>query len=202
MQHVLTPKGRATRARIVEGAAEVLREKGVADVTLDDIRSRTGTSKSQLFHYFPEGKDALLLAVAEYEADQALNEQLPQLRRLDTWDAWYRWRDTLVERYESQGDQCPLYSLFLQVGRTTPGARAIVAEFMRRWQQSLAGGVRALQRNGLLPMSVDADESAAALLTAIQGGVAIMLSTGESTHLRAALDWWITRLRAAIPVAD
>ncbi|GIH66992.1 TetR/AcrR family transcriptional regulator [Microbispora siamensis] len=202
MQHVLTPKGRATRARIVEGAAEVLREKGVADVTLDDIRSRTGTSKSQLFHYFPEGKDALLLAVAQYEADQALNEQLPQLRRLDSWDAWYRWRDTLVERYESQGDQCPLYSLFLQVGRTTPGARAIVAEFMRRWQQSLAGGVRALQRNGLLPMSVDADESAAALLTAIQGGVAIMLSTGESTHLRAALDWWITRLRAAIPVAD
>ncbi|MBE3015878.1 TetR/AcrR family transcriptional regulator [Microbispora sp. NEAU-D428] len=202
MAHVLTPKGRATRARIVEGAAEVLREKGVADVTLDDIRSRTGTSKSQLFHYFPEGKDALLLAVAQYEADQVLNDQLPQLRRLDTWDAWYRWRDTLVERYESQGDQCPLYSLFLQVGRTTPGARAIVSEFMRRWQQSLAGGVRALQRNGLLPMSVDADESAAALLTAIQGGVAIMLSTGESTHLRAALDWWIARLRAAIPLAD
>ncbi|MGN9786807.1 TetR/AcrR family transcriptional regulator [Nonomuraea sp. ZG12] len=109
MQRVLTPKGQATRARIIEGAAEILREKGVADVTLDDIRSRTGTSKSQLFHYFPEGKDALLLAVARYEADQILNDQLPRLGRLDTWDAWYRWRDTLVERYESQGDQCPLY---------------------------------------------------------------------------------------------
>ncbi|MFG1962444.1 TetR/AcrR family transcriptional regulator [Nonomuraea sp. NPDC049028] len=51
-----TAKGRATRARIVMGAAELLREQGVALTTLDDIRGRTGTSKSQLFHYFPAGK--------------------------------------------------------------------------------------------------------------------------------------------------
>jgi hypothetical protein len=89
----------------------------------------------------------------------------------------------------------------LQVGRNTPGAQAVVIEFLRRWQEKLADGIRALQRNGLLPMSVDADESAAALLTAIQGGVSIMLSTGDSGHLRTALDWWITRLRAAIPLA-
>jgi AcrR family transcriptional regulator len=202
MQRVLTPKGQATRARIVEGAAEVVREKGVTDVTLDDVRSRTGTSKSQLFHYFPDGKDALLLAVAQYEADQVLEDQQPHLAGLDTWDAWYRWRDALVERYESQGDQCPLYTLFLQVGRNTPGSRAIVGELLRRWQQSLAGGIRALQRNGLLPLSVDVDDSAAALLAAIQGGVSIMLSTGESVHLRTALDWWLTRLRAAAPLAD
>ncbi|MEO3789537.1 helix-turn-helix domain-containing protein [Nonomuraea sp. B10E15] len=201
MQRVLTPKGQATRARIVEGAAEVVRDKGVTDVTLDDVRSRTGTSKSQLFHYFPEGKDALLLAVAQYEADQVLRDQQPHLACLDTWEAWYRWRDALVERYESQGDQCPLYTLFLQVGRNTPGSRAIVGELMRRWQQSLAGGIMALQRNGLLSASVDVDESAAALLAAIQGGVSIMLSTGESAHLRTALDWWIARLRAAAPLA-
>jgi hypothetical protein len=35
MQGVLTPKGQATRARIVEGAAEVVRELGVGMATLD-----------------------------------------------------------------------------------------------------------------------------------------------------------------------
>ncbi|MFG1706753.1 TetR/AcrR family transcriptional regulator [Nonomuraea sp. M3C6] len=197
MQRALTPKGQATRARIVEGAAEVLREQGVAITTLDDIRLRTGTSKSQLFHYFPDGKDALLLAVAQYEADRVLDDQQPHLGCLDSWDAWYRWRDAVVERYESQGDQCPLGSLFLQVGRSTPGARGIVVELLRKWQEALAEGIRALQRNGRLPMSFDVDETAAALLAAVQGGVSIMLSTGESTHLRAALDWGIMRLRAA-----
>jgi AcrR family transcriptional regulator len=91
----LTPKGQATRARIIEGAAEVLREQGAAFPTLDDMRNRSGTSKSQLFHYFPDGKDQLLLAVAQYEADRVLDDQQPYLSCLDSWQAWYRWRDTV-----------------------------------------------------------------------------------------------------------
>ena len=94
----LTAKGRATRSRIVEGAAEVLRERGVAAATLDDVMARTRTSKSQLFHYFPGGKDELLLAVARFEADQVLTDQMPYLGCLDSWEAWRCWRDVVVAR--------------------------------------------------------------------------------------------------------
>ncbi|MEW2549072.1 TetR family transcriptional regulator [Streptomyces sp. NPDC047002] len=200
MTAALTAKGRATRARIVESAALVLRESGVS-ATLDDIRQRSGTSKSQLFHYFPEGKDQLLLAIAQYEADRVLDDQQPYLGCLDTWDAWYRWRDVVVARYEAQGDTCPLGALFHQVGRSTPGARAIVVELLRAWQEHLAAGVRAVRDNGLLPASYDVDTAAAALLAGIQGGVSIMLATGRPGHLEAALDWSIARMReGAVPV--
>ena len=192
----LTAKGRATRDRIVEGAAEVIRETGVASATLDDVMARTRASKSQLFHYFPAGKDELLLAVAQYEADRVLADQQPYLGRLDSWEAWQRWRDVVVARYEEQGDQCPLGSLFLQVGRATPGARAIVVELLRQWQASLAAGIRAMQAGGHLPVGVDADHRAAALLAGIQGGVVILQSTGRSSHLRAALDQAVADLRA------
>ncbi|MBO2447713.1 TetR/AcrR family transcriptional regulator [Actinomadura barringtoniae] len=197
MPDVLTAKGRATRARIIEGAAEVLRDLGVAFATLDDIRSRTRTSKSQLFHYFPNGKDELLLAVAQFEADRVLEDQQPHLGRLDSWESWRRWRDVVVERYERQGDHCPLGSLFLQVGRSTPGARAIVGELMRQWQQHLAEGMRALQSNGLTSPSLDVERTSAALLAGIQGGVTILMATGDSTHLKAALDNGIDHLRTA-----
>ncbi|MEU8509091.1 TetR/AcrR family transcriptional regulator [Streptomyces brevispora] len=193
----LTAKGRATRSRIVEGAAAVLRERGLASATLDDIMARTGTSKSQLFHYFPAGKDELLVAVARFEADQVLEDQQPYLGRLDSWEAWEQWRDVVIKRYEAQGDQCPLGSLFLQIGRSTPGARAIVVELLRRWQESLAAGIRALQAADALPAELDVDVRAAALLAGIQGGVSILLSTGRSTHLRAALDQGIADLRRA-----
>ncbi|MEU1365178.1 TetR/AcrR family transcriptional regulator [Streptomyces sp. NPDC005803] len=193
----LTAKGRATRSRIVQGAAAVLREKGVAAATLEDIMARTMTSKSQLFHYFPAGKDELLLAVAQFEADRVLEDQQPYLGRLDSWEAWDEWRDVVIARYEAQGDQCPLGSLFLQVGRSTPGARAIVSGLMSRWQESLEAGIRALQTAGLLPRGVDAGLRAAALLAGIQGGVSILLSTGRSGHLRAALDQGIADLRGA-----
>ena len=195
MRGQLTAKGKATRNRIVEGAAAVLREKGVASATLDDVMARTRTSKSQLFHYFPAGKDELLVAVAQFEADQILEDQQPYLSCLDSWEAWASWRDTVIKRYEAQGDACPLGSLFQQIGRSTPGARAIMIELTRQWQGSLAAGIRSLQASGRLPADVDVEARSAALLAAIQGGVSILLATGRSDHLRAALDQGIADLR-------
>ncbi|WP_043673485.1 TetR/AcrR family transcriptional regulator [Streptomyces xylophagus] len=197
MRGQLTAKGKATRNRIIEGAAAVVREKSVASATLDDVMARTRTSKSQLFHYFPAGKDELLLAVAQFEADQVLEDQQPYLSCLGSWEAWEQWRDVVLKRYEAQGDWCPLGSLFLQVGRSTPGARAIVIELMRQWQESLAAGVRALQAAGRLPADVDAEARAGVLLAAIQGGVSVLLSTGRSDLLRIALDQGIADLRRA-----
>ena len=197
MREELTAKGRATRKRIIEGAAAVLREKGVSLATLDDVMARTRTSKSQLFHYFPAGKDQLLLAVAQFEADQVLQDQEPYLGCLDSWEAWEQWRDVVVKRYEEQGDQCPLGSLFLHLGRSTPGARAVVTELMRKWQASLATGIRALQAAGHVPADLDVEQRAAALLAGIQGGVSILQATGQAGHLRAALDQGIGDLRHA-----
>ena len=56
MTDVLTPKGEATRQRIIEAAAEEMRENGVAVTTLDDVRSRARVSKGQVFHYFPTAR--------------------------------------------------------------------------------------------------------------------------------------------------
>lgn len=133
----------------------------------------------------------------QYEADQVLEDQQPYLGCLDSWDAWQHWRDVVVDRYEEQGDQCPLGSLFLHLGRSTPGARAIVIELMHRWQASLAAGIRALQAAGHLPADLDVEHRAAALLAGIQGGVSILQSTGRPDHLRAALDQGIDDLRRA-----
>jgi AcrR family transcriptional regulator len=195
MTRVLTAKGAATRQRIIEGAAAQIREYGVTATTLDDIRARTRTSKSQLFHYFPDGKDELLLAVARYEADRVIADQQPQLGELTSWAAWRAWRDTVVARYRGQGSRCPLDVVTSQLGRSTPGAQAVVSELMRRWQGELAAGVRHMQGVGEVDPGLDADRAAAALLAGIQGGVLILMSTGSTAHLEAALDTGIASLR-------
>jgi AcrR family transcriptional regulator len=195
MTRVLTAKGAATRQRIIEGAAAQIREHGVTATTLDDIRARTRTSKSQLFHYFPDGKDELLLAVARYEADRVLEDQQPQLGELTSWPAWQAWRDTVVARYRGQGSRCPLNVVTSQLGRTTPGAQAVVTELIRRWQGEIAAGVRYMQGAGEVDAGLDADRAAAALVAGVQGGVLILMSTGSTAHLEAALDTGIAFLR-------
>lgn len=193
--HNLTAKGRATRQRIIDGAATEIRQRGVTATTLDDIRARTQTSKSQLFHYFPEGKDQLLLAVAEQEAQKVLDDQQPHLGALTSWAAWQRWRDAVVDRYRRQGQHCPLGVLMSEIGRTTPGAQAVTSALVRQWHDEIAAGVRQMQSQGKVSDALDADRVAAALLAGIQGGVGVMLATGDLSYLEAALDVGIESLR-------
>jgi AcrR family transcriptional regulator len=190
----LTAKGAATRQRIIEGAAEVIREVGIGDTTLDDIRARTATSKSQLFHYFPSGRDELLLAVAQFEADRVLSDQQPHLSDLTTWESWQRWKAALLRRYREQGTTCPMAVLMSELGRTDPAAQAVTRSLLLRWRSDLAAGVRVMQATGSTAASLDPDRFAGALVAGIQGGVAVLLATGSSVDLEAVLDLLLNQL--------
>ena len=181
--------------RIIEGAAAEIRASGVSIATLDDIRARTHTSKSQLFHYFPGGKEQLLLAVAEFEAQMVLDDQQPYLGELTSWAAWRRWCDVVVDRYRRQGQQCPLAILMSEIGRTTPGAQAVTTALMNKWHSEIVDGVRHMQAQHKVGSGQDADRLAAALLAGIQGGVGVLLATGDIGYLEAALDVGIDLLR-------
>ncbi|GCE00537.1 TetR/AcrR family transcriptional regulator [Embleya hyalina] len=191
----LTRKGAATRRRIIEGAAEQIRAEGVFALRLEDVMARTATSKSQLFHYFPDGKDELLLAVARHEAARVIDDQQPELGALTSWDAWYRWRDKVLARYRAQGVDCPLHVALSRVGAATDAGRSVAGELLDRWQGQLAEGIRRMQEGGEIAPELDADREAAALLAGIQGGVLILLTTGGTAHLEAALDLGIAHLR-------
>ncbi|MFI5694435.1 TetR/AcrR family transcriptional regulator [Kribbella sp. NPDC051586] len=185
---MLTAKGAATRDRIVMAAAAEIRERGITAVKLDDIGRRSRTGKSQLFHYFPEGKEQLLLAVAEREAERVLEDQEPHLGRLTSWDAWAEWRDVVVEKYRRQGVHCPLGVLITEIGRHTPAAQAVTGKLLAQWQHRLEGGIEEMRAAGEIRADVDPARAAAALIAAIQGGVVILMSSGSSTHLEYALD--------------
>ena len=189
-----TAKGRATRQRIIEGAAAEIRVNGAVATTLDHVMARTGTSKSQLFHYFPDGKEQLLLAVAELEAARVLSDQQPHLSKLTSWAAWQRWRDVVVERYRKQGQQCPLSTVMSEMGRT-PGAQAVTSALIDQWRTDIESGVRSMQQQGKITEAVDPMRAAAALLAGIQGGVSVLLNTGDISYLEAALDVGIANLR-------
>lgn len=190
----LTPKGQATRQRIIEGTAEYLRSNDPGAVTLDDVRAVTRTSKGQLFHYFPDGKEQLLLAVARHEADRVLTDQEPHLSALDTWESWWAWRDALVARYEAQGRQCPLGALMDQVS-STPGAASVVSELLSQWQQRMSAGVVVMQDTGQVRTDLDAGRIGGAFVAGVQGGVQVLRATGTTDQLRSMLDLLIDYLR-------
>jgi AcrR family transcriptional regulator len=190
----ITKKGAATRQRIVTGTAELVRERGAENVGLDDVRIITATSKSQLFHYFPDGRAALLRAVAAHEADAVIADQQPYLGELSSPASWQAWRDVVVEKYRAQGDACPLSALTQQLVPGDTAIKPIIAELLGTWHAMLAEGIQRAQAEGLVSGAADPAQLASTILAAVQGGVVLMQAIGSVAHLEQALD---AALRAA-----
>src|SRR5665213_1981985 len=83
----LTPKGARTRARIVEEAAALIHERGVAATTLEDVKVAAKVSGSQLYHYFPDKND-LVQAVIDCQADTIVSHQRHALTGANGVEAW------------------------------------------------------------------------------------------------------------------
>ncbi|MFE6946645.1 TetR/AcrR family transcriptional regulator [Streptomyces chartreusis] len=194
MERVLTAKGAATRARIIEGAVDLMRRHGPANVALDDIRAITSTSKSQLFHYFPDGRADLLLAVARYEAEQVLTDQQPLLGDLTSWEKWEAWRVRVIEKYAAQRQNCPLSALTAQLGLADPATRTIIIGMYDRWHAYLAVGVRALQISKAIDPTVDVGATATGILTTVCGGAAMLQATDDLSYLETSLTDILRRL--------
>jgi AcrR family transcriptional regulator len=192
----LTAKGAATRQRIIAGAAALIRERGPAATSLDDVLIATAASKSQLFHYFPEGRHDLLLAVARHEADIVLAAQEPYLSDLTSARKWQAWRLAVIAHYRELGDRCPLGALTAQLGKTSPEARAIVTGLYDKWEASLLAGAEVM-----LPPGVSAAETARGILAAIQGGVVMLQATGRVAYLESGLDLALAPLHVSGPVS-
>jgi AcrR family transcriptional regulator len=120
----LTRRGHETRQRILEAAATLIFENGVAETTLEDIRAAAGVSGSQVYHYF-EDKQALVRAVIDFQIDAVLEIQGAHLDHLDTMPGLRAWRDFLVDhqrQLECRGG-CPIGALGAEVAETDAAAR-------------------------------------------------------------------------------
>lgn len=194
----LTARGRATRDRILAAAAQLMHERGVAATSLDDVRAQTGTSKSQLYHYFAD-KSALVRAVIELQVERVMRAQFPDDDPLDSVPALRRWRDRVVavnERAHCAGG-CPLGRLASELADADPAARSAVLAGFARWQEHLARGLRAMQARGELAHGADVDALAAGLLAALQGGLVLGQATRSVAPLKAALDLAVQAIQSS-----
>lgn len=183
----LTPKGERTRSRIVEAAAQLIYERGVAGTTMEDIRSRAGVSGSQLSHYFA-GKDELVQAVIDYQATAITGNQ--QQADLGSPKGLRAWRDTVIAQVKSSEGKggCPLGSLAGQLAETDAQARDLIAAGFGQWSAAISDGLRRLHDTRHLPEGTDPDDLAVTLLAALQGGLLLAQVQRDTRPLETAID--------------
>ncbi len=193
----LTPRGAATRARIVAAAVELMYVKGVNATTLDDVRAASNTSKSQLYNHFAD-KEQLVRAVVEARAAQVLERERGYLQRLKSFRGLIRWRDALVQRNALQNGAygCGLGSMASELADQDEKARSTLADSFAEWEGLLAAGLRRMQDSGVLKQDADPEKLATGLMAALQGGYLLAETAHDITPMEVALDMALEHVRS------
>jgi TetR/AcrR family transcriptional repressor of nem operon len=190
----LTAKGARTRARIVEEAAALIHERGVAGTTLEDVKVAAEVSGSQMYHYFPD-KDDLVQAVIDYQAGTIVSRNRQALSSTDGVETWRTMVLTAAKRTQAKGG-CALGSLAGQLAESDPEARALIAAGFDQWAAAIADGLRSLHADGKLPPGIDPDDLATTLLATLEGALLLAqvhrdtrpIETAVNTLLALAID--------------
>jgi AcrR family transcriptional regulator len=184
----LTARGAATRARIIDAAADLIYAQGVDRTSLDEVMVASGVSKSQLYHYFAD-KDALVLEVIALQTERVLAAQQPHLGALDSLCALRAWRDAIVRlNDQTRRRGCPLGSLASELANTSESARKRLAGGFGTWIDRIEHGLAKMRERGELARSADPHELAIALLSAVQGGLLLAKTTRTSRALEIAIN--------------
>lgn len=191
-----TPKGRATRARIVDAAATLVFQVGVARTSLDDVGAAARVGKSQIYHYFAD-KSSLIGEVVARQTLTVLAGQEPYLSRLDSWESWTGWRDQLVREQRENGctGGCPLGSIANEIADSDEDTRVALVDGFDRWELAFRNGILAMRRAELIRDNADPQSLASAILAAVQGGLLLCKTRKSTAPFEAALDAAIGYLR-------
>ncbi len=192
----LTVKGERTRGKIVDAAAGLMLNDGVAGTTIEDVCAAAGVGRSQVYHYFDD-KGELVRAVIERQAELVFSGQEPHLSHIQGWESWEAWRDFVVEIQRNAGcvGGCPLGSLASELADEDELTRQILVTSFERWERAFRVGVQRMHALGLLCADADTARLATMLLAALQGGLLLCQTRKDVAPLEAALNGAIGYLR-------
>lgn len=190
----VTQRGRRTRAAIIDAAATMMYERGVAMTSLDDVLAAAGSGKSQLYHYF-NGKADLIAAVIERQLELVLARQ-PGLQHIESWAGIEAWAADILRAHAAPGGPfaCPLGTIAAEL-KNDDTFRPLLDAAFRQWEAPLARGLQKMQDRGELAAEADPAQLATATIGALQGGMLLARVRGDLAPLRDALGGAVAYLR-------
>jgi len=124
------------RRRLIEAGSRLFAEHAFEEISMRQIATATGISKSLLYHYFPSKTELFKAAVQQHADDlqhliQPDGDRPPLEELASNLDAYLAWIE----------DNARTWSKLMQSAATLPEARTIVEGFRERTLQQIVTGL-------------------------------------------------------------
>lgn len=184
---------------MVVAAAELMRVKGVAATSVDDVLRVSAASKSQYYQYFGS-KDSLVAAAAAHQSEEFLASQVATLKYVRNLRGLRRWRDALVHSNSLRNGAygCLIGSLAIEIASTNEPARLILDRAFTEWQDLMEQSLRRMQSVGVLAPDADVEELATGLIAAVEGGYLLGQIGHNSAPVATSIDIALDRLEVFV----
>ena len=173
-----TPRRTRTLLReelILDAAAQMIAERGLAHVRVSDVAERAGMSTGHVTYYFPSKSEMLMRAMGASEEQLVAEVERAILRVKDPW----RRLDRLVSMSASSGPADQGWVLWFQVWHEAsldPGVAAVQEALDLRWRGILVDVLR--YGASLGAFVVPHPETMARVLSAVVDGLSIQVTLG------------------------
>jgi AcrR family transcriptional regulator len=193
-----TRKGLATRARIVETAARLMFERGVANTSIEQVRRAAGVGGSQIAHYFRDKRDLTRQVVAIRRDDVRAFHTQPPLGGLDSIEALQAWADACVADIDAvyRVGGCVYGSLAGELIDADDQIHDDLSAGYDQWIDLFQAGLTVMRRRGELRSAADPRHLAVSLVVTHQGGAMLTYATGDPEPLQTAVNAAVDYVRS------
>ena len=191
-----TGRGRASRERIVERAAELFAERGIAATSVDEVLAAAGAGKGQFYHYF-RGRDELAAAVVGHRCAQVVAGLTEALGGVSSLAGLEQALAGFVAGFEQAGMRgCPIGTLATEVSGRNEDARLQAAAGFDAWERLGAEPRERRRQRGELRADAEPAALATGLLASIEGGMVLSQTRKDIASLRIAVAAGLGPVRA------
>jgi len=192
----MTRRGRASRERIVERAAELFAERGIAATSVDEVLAAAGAGKGQFYHYF-RGRDELAAAAVGFRCAQVVTGLAQALGDVSSLTGLEQALAGFMTGFEQSGmPGCPIGTLATEVAGRNEEARVRAAAGFDAWERLLADALERMRQGGELRADADPAVLATGLLASIEGGMVLSQARQDMDSLRVAVEAGLAQVRA------
>jgi AcrR family transcriptional regulator len=192
----MTRRGRASRERIVERAAELFAERGIAATSVDEVLAAAGAGKGQFYHYF-RGREELAAAAVGFRCAQVVAGLTEALGAVSSLAGLEQALAGFAAGFEQMGmPGCPIGTLATEVAGRNEEARLQAAAGFDAWELLLAGALERMRQGGELRADAPPAVLATGLLASIEGGMVLSQTRQDMTSLRVAVEAGLAHVRS------
>jgi TetR/AcrR family transcriptional regulator, lmrAB and yxaGH operons repressor len=162
-----------TRKKMLVSAAQVMRERGAAGVTIDEVLARSGAPRGSVYYHFPDGRNQILTEALRYSGDSItamIDDAAGWGARALLREFVEFWQRLLTDADFTAG--CPVVAAAIGSNDDDPKLSAEAGVILGRWCTALTG---AFVNDGF------ADDDAASLavmaIAALEGAIVLSRST-------------------------